>query len=319
MISVIICSRSPSLLAQVSANVQDTIGIPYEILPIDNSAGKYSICKAYNLGASQSRYELLCFMHEDILFRTRDWGKTVALGLEKDGVGAVGVAGATVKLQTPTPWFITDQAFWRKRIIQHYEQGVHVLDELNNPHNQEVADVVVLDGVWICCRKKVWEENRFDSNTFKEFHFYDLDFTLQLFQKGFKVQVLYNVLIEHLSEGSLNASWVLGAQVFSRKWKPQLPVSVEYIGADQIKKMESDNGKYFLNLMLLSNVPARQYFAFGLQYLYRFPGRPNLKWLVKNFMKSRPSKSLKIAATVYQIFSGAIPRLNKVKPKASKG
>jgi hypothetical protein len=162
--------------------------------------------------------------------------------------------------------------------------------------------VVVLDGVWICCQKKAWQENKFDSNTFREFHFYDLDFTMQLFRKGFKVRVLYNVLIEHLSEGSLNESWIRGAQLFSRKWKHHLPISVKDLGAAKMKKLESENGKYFLDLMLLSKVPARQYFTFGLQYLVRNPSQSNLKWIVKNFRKGRSSKSLDIAARLFRIF-----------------
>jgi hypothetical protein len=226
----------------------------------------------------------------------------VAAELEKDGVGAVGVAGATLKLQTPTPWFITDRAFWRKKITQHYQKSTYIFDELDNPYNEDIADVVVLDGVWICCQKKAWQENRFDSNTFREFHFYDLDFTMQLFRKGFKVRVLYNVLIEHLSEGSLNESWIRGAQLFSRKWKHHLPISVKDLGAAKMKKLESENGKYFLDLMLLSKVPARQYFTFGLQYLVRNPSQSNLKWIVKNFRKGRSSKSLDIAARLFRIF-----------------
>ena len=46
MISIVICSRSETALENVSQSVSLTIGVPYEIIAIDNSKGEYSI----NLG-----------------------------------------------------------------------------------------------------------------------------------------------------------------------------------------------------------------------------------------------------------------------------
>ncbi|MCE5282251.1 MAG: glycosyltransferase family protein, partial [Deltaproteobacteria bacterium] len=77
MISIIICSRDSGALKEVSGNIEETIGVPYEIIAIDNSRNQYSIFDAYNLGAEQSTFDHLCFMHEDILYHTPHWGSAV--------------------------------------------------------------------------------------------------------------------------------------------------------------------------------------------------------------------------------------------------
>jgi glycosyltransferase involved in cell wall biosynthesis len=66
MISLIICSRTPALSQKLANNIAETIGVPYEIVLLDNSANTYGICQAYNIGVQQSKYDVLCFMHDDI-------------------------------------------------------------------------------------------------------------------------------------------------------------------------------------------------------------------------------------------------------------
>lgn len=75
MISIIICSRNKNIDSELEQNILDTIGnIVYEVINIDNSTNNYSIFQAYNKGTQIAKYPYLCFMHEDILFHTADWG-----------------------------------------------------------------------------------------------------------------------------------------------------------------------------------------------------------------------------------------------------
>jgi len=74
MISIIICSRDDELLAKVFKSVQETIGVAFEIISIDNSNGNYSIFEACNLGAEKSKFSYLCFMHDALVFHTQNWG-----------------------------------------------------------------------------------------------------------------------------------------------------------------------------------------------------------------------------------------------------
>jgi len=77
MISIIICSRTTSISDELIQNINQTIGIPFELVIIDNSNNFYSIFSAYNEGVKRSKYEVLCFMHDDIIFKTNDWGISV--------------------------------------------------------------------------------------------------------------------------------------------------------------------------------------------------------------------------------------------------
>ena len=77
MISIIISSANSKQLEEVSQNVAQTIGVPYEIISFNNADGSMGICEVYNKGTAKAKYDLLCFMHEDLLFKTMDWGKVV--------------------------------------------------------------------------------------------------------------------------------------------------------------------------------------------------------------------------------------------------
>ena len=74
MISIVICSISPERLQQVIQNIQDTIGVEYEIIAINNREKCWPIARAYNEGARKARYSNLFFVHEDVKFHSQNWG-----------------------------------------------------------------------------------------------------------------------------------------------------------------------------------------------------------------------------------------------------
>ena len=97
MISIIICSRNKFLNDILAKNIQDTIGVVYEIILIDNSDNIYSIFSAYNEGINRSQYPYICFIHEDIMFRTSRWGNLICESFKSDQtIGMIGVIGSSV-------------------------------------------------------------------------------------------------------------------------------------------------------------------------------------------------------------------------------
>ncbi|RYE14381.1 MAG: glycosyltransferase, partial [Sphingobacteriaceae bacterium] len=175
MLSLIICSRSTDSLNAVVASVDDTIGLPYEVIVIDNSKGAYGICEAYNIGAAKAQYDLLCFMHEDIRFQTTGWGQVVVDTLRDPTVGVLGVTGGQYQVAAPAAWWGCGLDFCRENVLNLFPDGHTELD-LRNPEGQQLTDVAVVDGLWMCSRKEVWQKYPFDSRTFTEFHFYDVDY-----------------------------------------------------------------------------------------------------------------------------------------------
>lgn len=76
IISIIISSYQPNYFLALEKNIAETIGIPYEIIKIDNP-NTMGICEAYNKGASKAQFENLLFIYEDILFQTKYWGRVI--------------------------------------------------------------------------------------------------------------------------------------------------------------------------------------------------------------------------------------------------
>ena len=250
MISIIVCSVNHTLFEMFKKSVVQTIGVQYEIIKIDNLNKSYSICEAYNLGASKSNHEYLCFAHEDILFKSQNWGAILLKHFEQDSkIGVIGVAGSKYKSLSPSDWPSGSEDLDCINIIQHQKEHNESIRQINNPDNyNSIVEVQTLDGLFMLTRKSIWEKNKFDQQTFKGFHCYDLDFCLQI-GKNCKVMVTYEVLIKHLSEGSHNKDWIMNSILLSQKWINYLPVGD--LSYDKKKKLEWRQKKLFLQKMLI--------------------------------------------------------------------
>ena len=94
------------LAAQVQQNITDTIGVPWEAIIIDNTISPKGITQVYNKAAAQAKFDILCFVHEDVLFTTQNWGETLINTFKADNrVGLIGVAGSKYKSKLPSGWF----------------------------------------------------------------------------------------------------------------------------------------------------------------------------------------------------------------------
>ena len=225
MFSLITCARTHDISEELRHNIAATIGTDYELIVVDNSSSNYSIFSAYNEGVRRSKGDILCFMHDDVLFHTSNWGLNVQKHFENPEVGLIGVAGGHYLPAMPCFWFqnSTDRYI---NILQH-ENGNKkpYLDHLKEGE-QEKNEVVAVDGVWFCIRKSLFESISFDEQ-YNGFHMYDLDICMQVRQLGLKLFVVYDVLIEHMSLGNVGRSWMDAALTFWKKWKQELPQYTE--------------------------------------------------------------------------------------------
>jgi hypothetical protein len=217
MISIIICSRTSSISDELIKNINQTIGITYELVIIDNSDNLYSIFSAYNEGVKRSKYELLCFMHDDIIFKSNDWGIKVINRFNAPKIGAIGLAGSPYYAILPGAWwsggYITQSIYGEK---EHAYQT----------KKDNALPVAVLDGLWFCVRKSLFSMIRFDDATFNGFHYYDMDISLQIHQKGHTLLSVYDISIQH-SSGKLDRSWLKNALLLQKKWENNLPIFTE--------------------------------------------------------------------------------------------
>jgi len=244
MISIIICSRLHILPNWFKKNIADTIGVEYELIHVDNSEKKYTIFEAYAEGLSRSKFNCLCFMHDDLLFHTQNWGKILIKHFNQNSNwGIIACAGCKILRKTHALWSIPEYNAFNiiQTDIKHGSEQ-KVWQTISQPEK-----VIAVDGMWICARREVFEKVKFDTlNYTPAFHFYDLDFSMQVYQAGFDVVIVPDILIEHLSLGSFEAEWLTNNKVFFKKWKKYLPVNLA--GVDN-KTMQNLEWKAFISML----------------------------------------------------------------------
>jgi hypothetical protein len=226
MISIIVCSVNEKFFKTFSENVSRTIGLPYEIIKMENAV---SICKAYNEGALKAKYPYICFAHEDVDIKTDSWGTKIINHFEMNGdCGLLGIAGCIYKTKMIAWWShsrILNVETKRINVIQDYKYNQKRLKEtfLLNPFNESRSEVTNLDGVFLATTKDVWESNKFDEKLLTGFHGYDVDFSLQIGRLK-KMYVIYDVVMEHFSEGNFDCACLLDYFKVHKKWKKNLPL-----------------------------------------------------------------------------------------------
>lgn len=221
MISVIVCSIDPAKAAKLRENIAQTIGVPFEFRVFDNREARKGICAVYNACVREARYEQLCFVHEDVRFRTIDWGDIVLQRLTQPRCGVVGFAGGTMKLRSITGWCL-DERDARTAYTQPDAAGRMIRHD-DNPAGEDFSRVVCLDGFCLFTSRKVWESVYFDETLLSGFHGYDLDFTLATSCKH-ENWVCHTLQVEHLSAGAYSHAWRRALEVCHAKWHDRLPI-----------------------------------------------------------------------------------------------
>ncbi len=247
MISIIICSRNPGKDVALMENINSTIGhIEYEVIWIDNSAGKMSIFQAYDQGVALARYDYLCFMHEDVLFHSDDWGVVCIDRMRADdNIGLLGVAGS-IYIARNTNYWSNAWSSIKGRILQGKTvDGKYKVDDTVFGNDSCNRNVVAIDGVWLFTKRELFNKNlKWDIETYSDFHFYDMDISMQVLKAGYRIEVI-SVLIEHKSDGKRSKSFWENCFKFHRKWDFFLPQAT----AELTQKVIDDHDENVLYIM----------------------------------------------------------------------
>ena len=250
MISIIVSTHKPEFLKNLVNSIPDTIGVNYEVIPVANH-NQFSLCNAYNQGLAKAKYDYLCFVHEDVIFKSIGWGAEIisVLNDNKD-IGLIGVAGSKFKSSLPLGWHISIlQEMRRGCIFQGQNSYESVFDDFSpDKVSQQIEDVVCLDGVILFTKKSVFKECLFDEALLKGFHGYDIDFSLQVFFSGKRVVVDREIKIFHFSLGQFGKDKAKAEWRISRKWFGYLPMSTSDLNLSWFKifKKEYEIYKWYL-------------------------------------------------------------------------
>jgi hypothetical protein len=285
MISIIICSINPEFLGQVKENISDTIGLEYELLVWDNREPNIGLCEVYNRMAEQAKYDILCFLHEDIYFETSGWGNLImSLFHSRNDLGVAGVAGSKYKSATYSGWYTGIKDFDCAN-INHMENGTSKRIYLK-PDDKDTTfeDVVCVDGVFIASRKAIWDRIRFNEKKLRGFHYYDIDYSLRA-SAICAVTVLYNINIVHITKGGdFGNSWVDTTITFHKDFRQTLPVFLPTIRTDT--STEQKISKKWLDILKVQKISFRnkmKWISDGYLYL-----KPGLFYSILKFLLYKP-------------------------------
>ena len=249
MLSCIICSRKVDIPLELKKNIATTIGCKYELIVIDNSRNEYSIFSAYNEGVRRAKGDILCFMHEDILYHTTNWGSGVLKYFDEyKTVGLIGVVGTHYLCSVPSGWWGTKIASAHLLRGSYDCNGIYSCEEVNdNFYKKTPTQVVTIDGLWMCMPRVLFKEVSWDERILGGYHGYDLDMSLQVWNKGKEVHIYWDVLIEHKSMGNAGLDFHEAYEKLWVKWRKLLPIikGVEIPNTEQelrtyIVKLERD-------------------------------------------------------------------------------
>lgn len=201
MLSIIISSYKTLNFSAITKNICETIGIPYEIIKIDNP-NLMGICEAYNKGARMAKFDYYLFLHEDILFHDKDWGLKLLNHFSCPDTGVIGIAGGSYVPKAPCGWG-TLRPYNHLSLMQNDSTGKNqILYTLDVPKKK----VLGIDGVFLAVSKKTYLKNPFNEKV-QGFHGYDLDFSLRIAKKQ-QNYIVGDILLEHFSNGNPDIKWL---------------------------------------------------------------------------------------------------------------
>lgn len=251
--SIIICKYDSFKFNNCIENIQATLADDYELIVVDNSNNDFDLFTAYNEGVERSTGDILCFMHEDIIYHDKDWDKKVIQYFKNDkSLGMIGIAGGASYHKFAWSWNQT-------HVARDYAISIMSCENDTRSHYKEgfvnsTKQVLLVDGLWFCIRSSILKIHniQFDSTTFKGFHRYDYDISLQI-AKISKIKVIDNIRIEHQSSGHRNMEWMEANIKFQEKWRHILPCKIreDEVGIYTIKQSSKDLKAFYKFIVIM--------------------------------------------------------------------
>jgi protein O-GlcNAc transferase len=207
------------------AHLRSSVGLPdVEILSYENP-GTQALTALYNRGLREASAGIVLFIHDDIHFNQRGWGRALLKDFQKTGFGILGIAGTTDLARqsdgTIGPWW----HWWHRTVgrVTHEIDGQRQEDVFSNSFERPIP-VVCLDGVLLAVdrrRLRVPFDERFGG-----FHYYDVPFTFANHLAGVPVGVTFSIRLTHRSRGQTDAAWESNRLLFSQLFGEHLPYGI---------------------------------------------------------------------------------------------
>lgn len=246
-LSIIICGTFPQIPNNLDKNIKTTIGnVRFEIIYINNSLLKHSIFNVYNIGFEKSKYDYICFMHQDISFLSNNWGEISIKRFQNSPIGLLGVIGAKYISENALGW-------WEAK-----DKCGFAIDNCHGimAFSSQYELVSCIDGLWMIVRKELYPKIKFDEDTFNGFHCYDMDLCLQMLYGGFEIAVEPSIKISHNSGGNCSTSFYINTLKLRNKYYTKLPISCkQYLfNINEHNEYNRNKSKYLLEKLLTGKI-----------------------------------------------------------------
>jgi hypothetical protein len=201
------------------SHVNSTIGVAHSVFYYINH-NEFSLSEIYNRAIAEHNEEnsIMVFCHNDIIFKTKDWGKKLLHKFNNFDYQILGVAGSTFLPNTGRWW---DDRSKMVGTVEHTNGLREWASEYSSPF-VGVKDVCLVDGLFMAVDTNDIIHN-FDEE-FKGFHFYDLGFCFPNYLEGCNIGVVNDIRILHKSVGQTNQQWEENRLQFVEKYKEELPM-----------------------------------------------------------------------------------------------
>lgn len=202
---------------------REEFDLDYHICKIYNDDNTRDIFSGYDMAAEVAEdKDVLVFVHQDVQFLGNSlcWAEISDLAL-KPSTGIIGPAG-TMRLENTGIWWEANNMLSGMALHGNTERRWATS---YGPYGR----VVVLDGVCLVMRKKVWSMlgGFSKSNKLHGYDFYDIDICMRATVAGYR-NYTAPILLYHDSHGDITKkpSWHTNRKIFLDMWKTQLPISI---------------------------------------------------------------------------------------------
>jgi GT2 family glycosyltransferase len=221
-ISVVVSSHlSDQENSKFTQHIKNTIGIVNPEIIIYENFNEYSLTEIYNIGLNQSKNDIVVFIHNDLFFNTKNWGKILLGKFSKTEYGILGLAGTTDLNENGIWWGDNTKMIG---IVNHKHNNRTFESKYSNSYGKNIIDVVTIDGLFIGVNKNKLQKGFVEE--FNGFHYYDISFCVENLLNGVKIGVIFDITVTHNSIGQTNDEFEKNRQIFIKKYEKNLPLKI---------------------------------------------------------------------------------------------
>jgi glycosyltransferase involved in cell wall biosynthesis len=207
-------------------HIDETIGAKHKTVCYPNY-NQFSLPQIYNDAIKNHITNDCIFVmcHNDIIIRTKNWGKVLLNHYNHSDYGIIGVAGSTFVPASGMWWEDRSKMYG---IVSHTD-GISTWVSEYSPQFNGVKPTIMIDGVFMSFDpQKIVKQ--FNEN-FGLFHFYDMPFCIDNYLEEVNVGVTTSIRVLHKSIGMTNQSWEDNRKKFASTYK--LPM--RHISEDKLR------------------------------------------------------------------------------------